>query len=81
METRARKQSQRKLDEKQQRGETWNGTDRNQPNGRRTKKGKSNRNGKPRCIDEIDNIREEAELGRYLEKGTAPYPVPFKISL
>lgn len=80
-ETRARKQSQRKLNEKQQHWDSWNGTGRDPPNGRRVKKGKSNRNGKPRCMDEMDNIKKEAELGRNLEDGTTPYPVPFKISV
>lgn len=61
------KQSQRKLDEKQQHGETWNGTGRDPPIGRITKKGKSNRNGKPKCMDEMDNNREEAELWKDLE--------------
>lgn len=44
-------------------------------------KGKSNRNGKPMCMDEMDNNREEAELWRDLEDGTTPYPVPLKISV
>uniref|UniRef100_A0A8W8JUF2 Uncharacterized protein n=1 Tax=Magallana gigas TaxID=29159 RepID=A0A8W8JUF2_MAGGI len=57
------------------------GTGRDPPNGRGAKKGKSNRNGKPRCMNEINNIREEAELGRDLENGTTPYSVPFKINV
>lgn len=42
---------------------TWDGTGRDPPNGRKAKKGKSNKNGKPKCMDEMDDKRKEAELG------------------
>lgn len=58
-----RKQSQRKLNEYQQHGEAWDGTGRDPPNVRKAKKGKSNKTGKPMCIDKMDDKRMEAELG------------------